>query len=329
MNSEELLRKLADGKPHSGEELARYFGVSRAAIWKHIAKLKRRGIEVRATRGKGYSLDTPLELLRQKELHAALNAGMGYALDRLDVFFELASTNKHLLENPPSRSDALTVCLAEYQSAGRGRRGRQWIAPLASGLCLSVGWQFDDGPDQLNGLTLAVGVAVRRVIQRLCGAPIELKWPNDLVWQGAKLGGILVELTAETQGRCNVVIGVGLNVAIPASTLPMLSNWPAGAVDLRSISGVDRIDRQTLAAGLIDELGELLSAYLDHGFGPYADEWRSADHLRGQSIVLNGANGEISGTAHGITDDAALIVKMADGRMRRVISGDVSVRTEA
>jgi len=323
---EDLLYKLADGEPRSGEELARHFGVTRAAIWKQMPKLRRWGIEVQATRGRGYCLKSPLDLLQRQHLIDSLSPGSRYALDRLDVFMQIESTNRYLLENPPTGSEALTVCLAEYQSAGRGRRGRAWVTPLAAGLCLSVGWQFDDGPEQLNGLTLAAGVSVKRVIGRICGAAIELKWPNDLVWDGAKLGGILVELTAETQGRCHVVIGVGLNVDVSTDRLATLSDWPNGAVDLRSISGNRRIDRHQLATALIDELGEMLADYLPNGFSPYVEEWRSADHLLGRNVVLSAENECLSGTAQGIADDAALLVKTADGRMHRIVSGDVSVR---
>ena len=214
MEAERLLRVLADGEPHSGEELARTFGVTRAAVWKQIAKLERWGLSVAATPGLGYRLDRPLDLLDAESLRSSLPAAVAARIARLEVFTEIGSTNRYLLELPNPAPDRLDVCIAEFQSEGRGRRGRRWSAPLGSGLCLSVAWQFADAPRELAALTLAVGVAVRRALARACGIEIALKWPNDLVWEDRKLGGILLELTAEAHGGCHVVAGVGLNVAL-------------------------------------------------------------------------------------------------------------------
>jgi BirA family biotin operon repressor/biotin-[acetyl-CoA-carboxylase] ligase len=217
--------------------------------------------------------------------------------------------------------------VAEYQTAGRGRRGRRWDVPLGGGVCLSVGWQFAGMPTALAALTLAVGVAVRRVLQRVAGLDIALKWPNDLVYDERKLGGILLELVAEAHGGVHVVAGIGLNVALPPTLLPSLSDWPRGAIDLATALGREPPPRAVLAGALINELAALFSDYPERGFAAYRGEWRSADFLRGRAVQLDQVAGPLVGTVLGIDADGALLVETAAGEQRRVVAGDVSVRT--
>jgi len=236
VTAERLLHALADGRTHSGEALAREFGVTRAAIWKQVGKLSDWGLEVDAVPGEGYRLTRPLDLLDAATLRAALQPETAARLAKLEVFTELGSTNRQLLrEAPPSAK--LDVCVAEFQTAGLGRRGRTWTTPLGAGVCLSVGWHFAEMPAELPALTLAVGVVVRRVLERVAGLSVALKWPNDLVFDERKLGGILLEIQAEAHGGAHVVVGVGLNVALPAALLPSLCDWPRGAVDLTTALG--------------------------------------------------------------------------------------------
>jgi BirA family biotin operon repressor/biotin-[acetyl-CoA-carboxylase] ligase len=323
---EDVLRALADGRPRSGEDLAREFGVTRAAVWKQVGKLEQWGLEVEAVPGVGYRLVRPIELLDAAALRAALDPQVAAQLAQLEVFTELGSTNRHLLAAPPP-SGQLRVCVAEYQTAGRGRRGRRWSTPLAGGLCLSAGWQFAAAPADLAALTLAVGVVVRRVLARVAGIDIALKWPNDLVWDERKLGGILLEMTAEAQSGCHVVAGIGINVALPPRLLPTLSDWPRGAVDLATAMQRDPPARLALAAALIDSLTELFADYAAEGFAAYRSDWRAADFLKGRQVRLDEAAGPISGTALGIEADGALVIETAPGARRRVIAGDVSVRS--
>jgi len=322
---ERLLHALADGRTHSGEELALKFGVTRAAIWKQVAKLADLGLAVEAAPGAGYRLAHGLDLLDVEALRAALEPAVAARLAKLEVFTELDSTNRRLLAAPPSVG-SLDVCIAEYQNAGRGRRGRRWQAPLGSGIALSVGWQFAGVPAEPSALTLAVGVAVRRVLDRVAGITIALKWPNDLVFDERKLGGILLEIQAEAHGGAHVVVGVGLNVALPAALLPSLCDWPRGAVDLTTALGRAPPPRAVLAAGLVNEIAALLADYPAQGFAAYRTEWRSADFLRGRAVRLDEGTGRLFGTALGIDADGALLVE-TDGGKRRVVAGDVSVRS--
>ena len=326
MTPELLLRALADGQPRSGEGLAHEFGVTRAAVWKHVAKLEQWGLEVEAVPGVGYRLTRPLDLLAADALRAALDPRVAEQLAELEVFTELGSTNRHLLAGPPTPGQ-LSVCVAEYQTAGRGRRGRRWSTPLGGGLCLSVGWQFADTPAELSALTLAVGVVVRRVLARVAGIDIALKWPNDLVWDERKLGGILLEMTAEAQSGCHVVAGIGINVALPPQLLPTLCDWPRGAVDLATAMQRAPPPRLALAAALVDALAELFSDYAAEGFAAYRNDWRAADFLKGRHVRLDEAAGPVAGMALGIEADGALVIETAPGARRRVIAGDVSVRS--
>jgi BirA family biotin operon repressor/biotin-[acetyl-CoA-carboxylase] ligase len=325
---ERLLHALADGRTHSGEELARAFGVTRAAIWKQVAKLEDFGLVVEALPGAGYRLAQRLDLLDEQALRAALEPAVAAQLKKLEVFTELDSTNQRLLAAAPSVG-SLDVCIAEFQTQGRGRRGRRWDAPLGSGICLSVGWQFAGMPAEPAALTLAVGVAVRRVLERVAGLTISLKWPNDLVFDDRKLGGILLELKAEAHGGAHVVIGVGINVALPAALLPELSDWPRGAIDLKTALGAEPPPRAVLAAALVNELVALLADYPTRGFAAYRTEWRSADFLRGRSVRLDEPTGGLLGTAVGIDADGALLVETEGGKRKRVVAGDVSVRSVA
>ena len=199
--------------------------------------------------------------------------------------------------------------------------------PIGAGVCLSVGWQFAGMPTELAALTLAVGVVVRRVLQRVAGLDIALKWPNDLVVDERKLGGILLELVGEAQGGAHVVAGIGLNVALPPELLPSLSDWPRGAIDLKTALGREPPPRTVLAASLVDELAKLFIDYPERGFAPYRSEWRSADFLRGRAVQLDDAAGGLVGTALGIDADGALLVETAAREQRRVVAGDVSVRS--
>ena len=227
-----LLRALADGEPHSGSELARGLGVTRAAISKSMRKLALWGLDVSAVPGVGYRLARPIDLLDARALRRALAPRTARRLARLEVLTEVDSTNRRLLESAPPPPGKLAACLAEFQTAGRGRRGRRWLAPLGGGLCLSAGWQFAGTPRDLSALTLAVGVVARRALADAARVDVALKWPNDLVHDERKLGGILLELAAEAQGRCYVVAGIGINVALPPKSLRVLSDWPRGAIDL-------------------------------------------------------------------------------------------------
>src|SRR5690606_3597601 len=213
---------------------------------------------------------------------AALSPGVAQVLDRLDVFASLDSTNRYLLDTPPPAPGKLHVAIADHRHAGRGRRGRRWTAPPGAALCLSVAMSLGRAPRELIALPLAAGVTARRAIRQVCGVEVGLKWPNDLVWAERKLGGILVEQAAA--GRGHVVIGIGINVAVPPDRLAGLSDWPAGAVDLTVAAGGRPPPRAALAAALVGELAALAAAFEQDGFAAYRADFTAADVLLGRAV---------------------------------------------
>jgi BirA family biotin operon repressor/biotin-[acetyl-CoA-carboxylase] ligase len=319
----ELLRLMADGALHSGEELAAALSVSRAAVWKRLQQLAEWGVALEALPGRGYRLESPIDLLDATRIRAALPPVACDRLRHLEVHETLASTSDHLLaveDLPAGRFDA---CLAEFQSAGRGRRGRHWVAPFASGLCLSLNWSYPDAPATLAALSLAAGVASLRALGRLGVKGLALKWPNDIVQDDRKLGGILIDLRSEAAGPAYVVVGVGVNVRLPASARERLAIEGVRAVDLATLG--EPPPRNALAAALIAELSTALVEYGARGMSAFADEWRGADSLAGRTVAVLHGGQMLEGCARGVDDDGALLLEV-DGAPRRIVSGEVSVR---
>ena len=319
----ELLRLLADGALHSGEELAAALSISRAAVWKRLQQLEAWGIALEARPGSGYRLEAPIDLLDAAAIRGRLPPVVAADLRDLEVHEALDSTSDRLLAArglPPGRFDA---CLAEFQNAGRGRRGRRWIAPFASGLCLSVSWNYRDAPATLGALSLAAGVAALRALQRVGIGGLLLKWPNDIVRADAKLGGILIDLRAVAAGPASVVVGIGINVRLPRAARAALAAEGVEAVDLASLGAVP--ERNALASILIAELCQALAEFGARGMAAFSDEWQAADALAGRPVrVLHGGQ-QFEGLARGVDADGALLLE-ADGARRRIVSGEVSVR---
>lgn len=319
----ELLGLLSDGERHSGEELAAALTVSRAAVWKQLRSLPEWGIECTAERGRGYRLAQPLDLLSADAIRRELPQLAASRLRNLEVHEALTSTSDVLLavgDLPAGRFDA---CLAEFQTAGRGRRGRRWLAPYGSGLCLSVNWTFRDAPAALGALSLAAGVAVLRALASLGVMGAGLKWPNDVVHENRKLGGILIDLRGEAAGPAYVVVGVGLNTQLGEPAFEALRAEGSEAIDLAMLGAVP--GRNHVAAHLIGELALALEEFDARGFPAFADEWRAADALAGRPVrVLQGRESQ-EGIARGVDPDGALLLETGGAR-RRILSGEVSVR---
>jgi BirA family biotin operon repressor/biotin-[acetyl-CoA-carboxylase] ligase len=319
----DLLKLLADGALHSGEELAARLGVSRAAVWKRLQQLEEWGIAVEALTGRGYRLESPVDLLDADEIRSRLPQDALGRLRRLEVHEALDSTSDRLLAVDDLPSGRFDACLAEFQSAGRGRRGRRWVAPFASGLCLSIGWNYRDAPAALSALSLAAGVAVLRALGRLGIAGLALKWPNDVVRDDSKLGGILIDLRGEAAGPAYVVVGVGINVRLPASARKRLAEEGVDAVDLAALGPIP--SRNALAAALVAELSSALGEYGARGLAAFAAEWQDADALAGRTIAVLHGGQTLHGRARGVDSDGALLLEV-DGAPRRIVSGEVSVR---
>jgi len=321
-----LLSLLADGKFYSGEQLARELRVTRSAVWKLIGKLRGLGIDIQALSRQGYHLPHEVELYDPTILQAALNPATRAAIHRVDTLLTVDSTNRFLIEAAPPPVGQAGVCVAEVQTAGRGRRGRSWLAPFGSGVCLSLAWQFAESPPTFSALSLAVGIAVVRALRRFGADTAQLKWPNDLVWKQRKLAGILIEMRGEASGPARVVIGIGLNLHLPAALRVTLAEQQAALVtDLHEILGQRTPGRNALVAAVVDELIAMLRQFEREGFSAFEAEWRACDSLFNAPVRVLSASETINGIARGVSSDGALLVEV-NGDVQRFMSGDVSLR---
>lgn len=314
---DKLLAILADGAFHSGSDLGRRLGMSRSAVWKHMRRLEELGLEIYSVKGRGYRIPGGLDLLDAERLRLALSGIEDLA--ELELATEIDSTNARALQRLQQGVSA-GLYVAEYQHGGRGRRGRQWLSPLASSLCFTLAWRFNTGAAALEGLSLAVGVALHRALVRLGLSEVALKWPNDLLVQEAKLAGILIELSGDAAGECQVAIGVGLNVRLPDSLFEQLDQ---PATDLHRL-GFDGA-RGELLAVLVHELVDVLNGFEAGGFAPLRADWETANAFAGRAVQLVSGSHRYEGICLGVTDQGGLRLGMAQGE-EVFHGGEVSVR---
>ncbi|HEV7432867.1 MAG TPA: biotin--[acetyl-CoA-carboxylase] ligase [Steroidobacteraceae bacterium] len=317
---------LADGAVHSGEHLAAAQAVSRSAIWKAVGALQELGLNIEAAPHRGYRLAGPITPLDATRIVAELTPALREHLRSAEVAWSVPSTNSALLARAEPPVGQFDFLLAEYQSAGRGRRARQWFAPPGGALCLSIGWSYAALPRGAAALSLAIGVCARRALQVFAGVPVQLKWPNDLLAGERKLGGILIELRAESSGPAYVVIGVGINCALGAALSRRVQDAGTLPTDLAAL-GVIACDRNRLAAILVSEIIGGVVEFERHGLAPFATEWNAADALVGRTVKLTLPDCEYLGLARGIDAEGALCVQGADA-IRHFHSGEVSVRAQ-
>lgn len=326
-----ILALLANGDFHSGTELADTLGISRAAVWKHIARLAELGLTYAAVRGKGYKLTKPLELLNTEKITAGLNEFARETVQSedsalLELHDQLDSTNDYLLGRAQQGAAAGTVCFAEHQMAGKGRRGRRWISPFGSNIYLSILWRFTQGSAALAGLSLAMGVAVLRALREHCSflmsrINIGLKWPNDIVSQDKKLGGILIEVSGESDGLCTAVVGLGLNLHVPKSAGEHINQaW----TDLTQLTQKKNLARNQLAATLLNHCLPVLADFEQIGLHPYLEEWRGYDCLLNKTATVLVGGKIIEGIVRGIDDNGLLRLERADGVVQTFASGELS-----
>jgi BirA family biotin operon repressor/biotin-[acetyl-CoA-carboxylase] ligase len=315
---------LSGGEFTSGEVLAESLGVSRSAVWKAAGALKDLGATLHAVRNRGYRLVAAGEPLQAARIRARLPRETERRVQQLDVAWSVDSTNTVLLSRPNPPAGFAEGLLAEYQTQGRGRRGRTWIAPPGGAICLSLSWTFPQAPEDLGALGLAIGVCTLRALNGFDLQGVKLKWPNDILVDERKLGGILIDLRAEVAGSACVVIGIGLNVALGSSLLQKIATTGLPATDLVT-TGLERPCRNSLAAAVIAACLDGLPEFERAGLRPFVEEWRAADVLRGRVVEVHAADGTVRGTARGIDLHGALLIETAQG-VRRFISGDVTVR---
>lgn len=316
-----LLRLLADGGFHSGTALGEQLGVSRAAVNKAVQALLDAGVDIHSVSGRGYRLAEPFVPLSAPVIGAGL-AEQGIDL-AVEVLEETDSTSQHLVRLAASDPRGLRACLAEAQSAGRGRRGRGWVATPYHNLLLSVAWRFEAGPAALAGLSLAAGVAVLAALEAFGLRDAGLKWPNDVLCDGRKLAGLLVDLRGEAAGPSLVVLGLGLNVHIAAAEAARIDQpWTSLRERLPA-----PVDRNRLATLLLVELARMLSEFERSGFAAFRAAWERRHVFAGREVLVRTGHADAIGTVVGIDEHGALRVREPSGAVRSLHAGEVSLRT--
>jgi BirA family biotin operon repressor/biotin-[acetyl-CoA-carboxylase] ligase len=302
--------------------MARRLGISRAAVWKQVTALRNVGLDIQSGDA-GYRLVQPLEWLDPKAIRARLAAVVERRVGVIENHWRLDSTSSECLRRMGELPDHSFV-FADWQSAGRGRRGRQWISPPATNLQFSCFKRFAGGYASLAGLSLAAGVAVAQALEDCGAGGVGLKWPNDLMHEDAKLGGILVELGGEFMGPCHAVIGVGINMQGAEAMRRMLDR---PCTDLGRACGGAAPSRNVLAAALVSRLVDALDVFADSGFPAFVDAWSGRDVLAGRAVRVDGTHGVFDGTAAGVDARGALCVRRGS-RMECLDSAEVTVRSK-
>jgi BirA family biotin operon repressor/biotin-[acetyl-CoA-carboxylase] ligase len=260
--------------------------------------------------------------LESSKINAVLNDQNNVLIPTLEIHDSLDSTNSYLMEHSRNNAESGFVCFAEHQTAGKGRRGRQWVSPYGSNIYVSMLWRFQQGGiTSTAGLSLAIGVAVIRALKLYGINDVGLKWPNDIYSQGKKLGGILIEVSGEADGPCAAVIGLGLNLFLPEHQAQTITQaW----TDLTQISGEIPVLRNQLAGTLLNEMLAVVNGFEMDGIKAYLDEWRSYDCLKGKAATLFIGQQQIEGIVEGIDDKGLILIKKPDGLVQAFASGEVS-----
>ncbi|EPE7491971.1 bifunctional biotin--[acetyl-CoA-carboxylase] ligase/biotin operon repressor BirA [Cronobacter universalis] len=309
-----LISLLADGEFHSGEQLGERLGMSRAAINKHIQTLRDWGIDVFTVPGKGYSLPGPIQLLNESFIHSHIKTGSVTVLPVID------STNQYLLDRL-SELESGDACIAEYQQAGRGRRGRKWFSPFGANLYLSMYWRLEQGPAAAIGLSLVIGIVMAEVLHELGADQVRVKWPNDLYLNDRKLAGILVELTGKTGDAAQIVIGAGINLAMRQVENDIVNQ---GWINLQE-AGI-KVDRNELAVRLIEKLRASLREFEQEGLAPFLTRWEKLDNFIHRQVKLIIGEREIYGISRGIDNQGALLLEQ-NGVTKPWVGGEISLRS--
>ena len=322
-----LLPLLANGEFHSGQDLANALGVSRTAVWKQLNKLEALGLAIESVKGRGYRIPGGIDLLDESRVRAGLSTeGAGY-LQGLIIEEVVDSTNAQAMRAVAEGGGVGVVCTGEQQGAGRGRRGRTWVSPFARNLYFSIIGEFTQGAAALEGLSLAVGVAVVRALETSGISGVQLKWPNDVLYQGAKLGGILLEMTGDVAGPCQVVVGVGLNVAMPTEVATHIEQEWTDVSAISSAANVACPGRNELLAALLNELLPLIDKFEEVGFIAWRQAWQALDAHAGKPVVLSAGSRQTAGIARGVNNRGALQLETSLG-VQSMFGGEISLRVQ-
>ncbi|MCM2681455.1 bifunctional biotin--[acetyl-CoA-carboxylase] ligase/biotin operon repressor BirA [Echinimonas agarilytica] len=314
-----LLVALRDDCFISGQELAEQFDISRAAISRHVKELEELGVDIYSVKGRGYKLAKPLDLIEAPALAALTGAYLPLGAELL-LFPVIDSTNQHWMQQNHADLVSGSACFAECQTAGRGRRGRTWQSPFGASLYFSMWWQSQNNLSEMMGLSVAVGVALTRWMNRL-GVNAKVKWPNDIYIEHKKVSGVLVELDAQSDGRGLAVVGIGLNVSMPSAAGALIDQaW----TDLSSHLPI-AMSRTELAAGLYQTILNCLEQFEQGGLQACIQDWDDYDEFAGQSVRLSMGQHDVEGICRGVDGHGALQVEVG-GVVKSYFGGEISVR---
>lgn len=316
----DIVRLLSADDFISGEELGERLGMSRAAISKHIKGLQQTGLDIFSVHGRGYQLARNINILESEDIKRWLTSDA----ENLDVCNIVTSTNDRIKENIRSLPDGF-VCVAEAQTAGRGRRGRSWFSPFGANIYLSMVWHFEGGFQAMSGLSLAVGVALCDALNEAGLKNARVKWPNDLLIDNQKLAGILIETEGYSDGSCSAIVGCGINFCMPEDVSAIDQPW----TDVTSHIA-NECDRNYLVALCINHLRSSLRKFQVSGFSAFKERWDALHAFSGQEVNLTNGSQTIQGIAKGADPAGALIIDVIDEHGKRttrhIHGGEVSVR---
>ncbi|MBS1270680.1 MAG: Bifunctional ligase/repressor BirA [Gammaproteobacteria bacterium] len=318
-----LVRSLTPAKFRTGTQLGAILGLSRAAIHKHVQALVERGLPIHRVPGRGYRLADGVVLLDERAITSRLSPRARALLGGIKILEEVDSTNAELLRTMESHPMNCRVCLAEKQTAGRGRRGRRWLASPYRDLMMSIGIEYPQWPERLPSLGLVTGLTMIKALECFGAQGLMLKWPNDVLHEFKKLCGVLLDVTGEAHGPCRVIVGIGLNVSMSSN-----QSWSIGQdwVDLATITG-QAVNRNAIAAQALNLLLPVFQSFPSDGFDPYLSDWRRVDALKSRAVTIHAADGTmIDGTAAGIDESGRLWVTRDHGAVTAFSQGDVTVR---
>ncbi|NLY59387.1 MAG: biotin--[acetyl-CoA-carboxylase] ligase [Gammaproteobacteria bacterium] len=316
-----LLKMMSDGQFHSGEELGRELGVSRAAVWKALKRLEEAGYPLQSVRGRGYRVPLGAGLLDLQAVQSVLPAPLAAGID-WQLLDSVDSTNAQLMRQLSNVGDGrVRVCLAEQQTSGKGRRGRNWVSPYGQNVYLSVAVPFSDGAQRLEGLSLLVGLVLVETLENCGFRGCGVKWPNDILLNGRKLAGILVEIAGDLTSDCVAVIGVGINVLMKQPESAIEQAWTSLLLSRQDAP----LDRNRLVGEFLRRLLAAIDEFRLQGFAPFVDAWQQRDVWRGLPVRVQAGSSSWNGLAMGVDERGALRLETAEGEML-LHGGEVSLR---
>lgn len=318
-NVQKLVQILSDGDYHTGSNLGNALGISRSAVWKIIGQLQDFGIPIDKHKAKGYRLPHRLSLLSEATIRQQLSEFLNHQFE-FTLYSITDSTNARLKATSCAPNDKVDVLLAEQQTQGRGRFNRHWHSPFGSNIYLSSRWTFAKDVSQLSGLSLIVSLAIAKALKNYCAQDFKIKWPNDILHQGQKLAGALIEITAESNGLATLIIGIGLNANMTECPHDMGQDWTS----LQRITKTYH-DRNQIIAQILEQLYHYLQTFTHNSFENYIKEWQSFDYLYGQKICLHHHQNTYQGVAKGINQHGNLLIELPNGNIKAFSSGDTTL----